>query len=38
LNWRDSGAPGTVRAEILCRPGGVAVRLAYEGRAEGEAP
>jgi hypothetical protein len=31
LNWRDSVAPVKVEAEVLCRTGSVAVRLAYEG-------
>ncbi|MDR2612883.1 MAG: hypothetical protein LBG06_08690, partial [Deltaproteobacteria bacterium] len=29
LNWRDASAPRSVKAEILCRPGGVAVRLTF---------
>jgi hypothetical protein len=27
LNWRDSDAPKSVKVEVLCKPGGVAVRL-----------
>jgi hypothetical protein len=32
LNWRDANAPARVRAEILCRKGGVAVRLSFDER------
>jgi hypothetical protein len=34
LNWRDSTAPRSVKAEVLCRPGGMAVRLTYAPMAE----
>jgi hypothetical protein len=34
VNWRDSSAPARVEAEILCRPGALAVRLAYTKRSD----
>jgi hypothetical protein len=33
LNWRDASAPARVVSEVLCRRGGVAVRVAFEGAA-----